>query len=372
MPVRPIRTRSTRPGSLAPALCLVISFAALHGCESTPKASTKGNPKGAAIPAQPVLLTPTKNYTDPVIRSALREQAIETILASGRSQDPSIRANATECALLAPARLEPLVAAGLKDDNLGVRSISAVVAGKARIRTLTPALRPLLSDPSPYVRASAIFGLRRCGEEVDPTPLSTILLEDPAVKVRAHVAYLVGEMGDKSAVGMLRAAARRPMPRTAESEIRLFQLQIAEALVKLGEESQIHSIRAALYPSRLEELEATALAVQIIGTLKDQGAKDQLMYLSGKQDKDGSLMPAEIRLGIASSMAQLGNRNGAFIAQEFWNNPSPVLRGQTAMVFGYIARPEGLVYLERLIADPNENVKVAAAAGILRTLGANP
>jgi HEAT repeat protein len=372
----PLRTLSTRFAPLAVSSLLACTLAAIPACESPSKPTSRPasttSTQGTTAPGQsaPAILTPTKDYNDPVIRSGLREQAIETILASGRSRDASVRANATECALLAPSRLEPLVAAGLKDDNLGVRSVSAVVAGKGRFRTLTPAIRPLISDSSPYVRASAIFGLRRCGDVVDPSPLSSILFDDPSPKVRAHVAYLLGEMDDKSAIGMLRAAARKPMPRAAESEIRLYQLQIAEALVKLGDESQIHSIRAALYPSRLEELEATALAVQIIGTLKDHGAKDQLMFLSGKQDKDGGMMPAEIRLGIASSMAQLGNRNGAFIAQEFWNSPTPVLRGQTAMVFGYIGRSDGLVYLERLLADTNENVRVAAAAGILRTLGA--
>lgn len=328
-------------------------------------------PPGGTRAAAPKPVS-TDDFASPVVRSALREQAIETILAGARSVDPSIRANAAEAALLAPARLDSIVAAALKDDNLGVRAVGAVAVGKAKLKPLAPALWPLLSDSSPYVSSAAIFGLRRCGEEVDPTPLSNILHHDPSTKVRSHAAYLLGELGDRSAVPMLRAAAKKPMPRASDTDRRLMELQIAEALVKLGDEQQIMAIRAALYPSSVEALEATALAVQIIGSLKDQGAADQLIYLSAKTDEAGNLMPAEIRLGIAGSLALIGNRRGDFIAQEYWNHDNPVLRAQAAYVFGAIATTESLGYLKWYITtDPSEQVRLAAAAGVLRSIGSD-
>lgn len=365
------------PARMAARAGMMAALVIMSGCSEPggkPKqatgATTTPPPAAPHAKNKPVeTLTPTKDYSSPVVRSALREAAIESVLACGRSRDASVRANATEASLQAAARLESLVAASLKDDNLGVRSVAAVVVGKAQIKALTPAIRPLLSDSSPYVRSSAIFALRRCGEEVDPTPLSYYLLNDPSPKVRSHAAFLLGELGDASAAAMIRAAVKKPMPRASEAEIRLMQLQFAEALVKLGDEAQIQSIRAALYPSRLEELEATALAVQIIGTLKDQGATDQLVYLSAKEDDSGNLMPAEIRLGIAASMAQLGNRRGNFIAEEFWNDPSAVLRSQAASVFGMTGQAQSLVYLERLMLDQSEQVRVTAAAGVLRAIG---
>ncbi|GMV27151.1 MAG: hypothetical protein AMXMBFR58_31820 [Phycisphaerae bacterium] len=312
----------------------------------------------------------TDDFSTAVVRSALREQAIETLLAGGRSRDPSIRANAAEAAQLAPQRLESLIAAALKDDNLGVRAVGAVSVGKAKLRSLAPALRPLMSDSSPFVRSSALFGLQCCGETVDLTPLSTFLLDDPSPKVRSHAAYLLGELGDKSAIPMIKTAAKKPMPRASEADVRLMQLQFAEALVKLGDEGQIHSIRAALYPSRVEELEATALAVQVIGTLKDRGASDQLIYLSAKEDDAGNPMPAEIRLGIASSLAQIGNKRGNFIAEQYWKDPNPVLRAQAASVFGFTGQTDSLPYLKwYLTSDQSEQVRVSAAAGVLRAVG---
>jgi HEAT repeat protein len=303
------------------------------------------------------------------VRSELRERAIGQLLESSRSADPSIRANAAEAAQQAPARLDAIVASALKDENIGVRSVAAAIVGKAKLGTLSPSVRPLIHDPSPFVRASAIFGLRATGDDVDPSPLSTFLLNDPSPRVRSHAAYLLGEQGDRSALPMLRAAAKRTMPRASEAEVRLMQLQLAEAMVKLGDEAQIQSIRAALYPSRPEELEATALAVQILGQLKDRGSIDQLIFLSGKTDETGKPMPAEVRLGIAIALAQMGNRRGNFIAQEFWKNENPVVRAQAAAAFGATAQSDGLAFLDELLDDPSEQVRTAAAAAILRCVG---
>lgn len=329
--------------------------------------TTTPPPAGKAEDSQKPVAT--RDYTSPVVLSAMREQAIEMVMACGRSRDASVRANAAEASLQAPSRLEPVLAAALKDENLGVRSVAAAVVGRLQIRSLVAATWPLLSDSSPFVQSSAIYALRRCGESVDPSPLSRFLLNDPSPKVRSHAAYLLGELAEPSAAPMIRSAVKSAMPRASEADIRLMQLQFAEALVKLGEETQIESIRAALYPSRPEELEATALAVQIIGMLKDQGSTNQLIYLSAKLDKAGNPMPAEIRLGVATALARMGNRRGNFIAEEFWNDANPVLRAQAASVFGFTAQPDGLVYLDRLLTDPSEQVRVTAAAAVLRALG---
>ena len=242
-----------------------------------------------------------------------------------------------------------------------------VVVGKARLRNLSPALRPLLNDQSSFVRASAIFGLAKCGEDIDRSPLASMLLTDPSPRVRSHVAFLLGEMGERSALGLLHEAARISMPRASAAEMRLLQLQLAEAMVKLGEDDQIATIRAALYPSRPEDLEATALAVQIIGEIKDRGSIDELIYLSARKDETGNKMPAEVRLGVAGALARMGMKEGGFIADEYAANKFPPIRAQAAYVYGEIGRPESLARLEGFMADPDAMVRVAAAAGVLKS-----
>jgi len=297
----------------------------------------------------------------------LVERARENLKETALSGDAELRANSIEAlAIGAREDLEQVLPSGLNDENLGVRTVSAMAAGKRGITTVTPALESLLEDPSPFVRASAIYALARANGEVDPTPLAMMIFNDRSPRVRAHVAFILGEMGNASALPILRQAAKASLPRAAESEVRLFNLQLAEAMVKLGDEQQVHAIRAALYPTRPEELEATALAVQIIGEVEDRGSIDQLIYLSATRDENGDLAPAEIRLGIASALAKLGLKDGSFIADEFWEHENPLLRAQAVQVYGRIGLVEHLAKIEAALDDPDPMVRVAASAAILR------
>lgn len=291
---------------------------------------------------------------------------IDRLLVMASSDVPQVRANALEGLERSPTRAEPVVALALSDPNPGVRSVAATVAGRAGLTGLAPSLRGLLDDESGFVRASAIGALRAMGSEVDPTELSSMLLGSSDPRLRSHAAFVIGEMGDPSAVPMLKQAWTTPVRNASEVERRLVRLQIAEALVKLGENDSIDAIRAALYPARPEELEATALAVQIIGQVRDRGSIDQLIYLSAEDD--GRLMPAEVRLAVAGALARMGMTEGGFIADEYVDNPSEAVRAQVAIVYGRTGRDEHLPKLQALIQDPSELVRVAAAAGALDLL----
>lgn len=310
----------------------------------------------------------TARYGDPLIRSKLREKAIQDLAILSTDPDPQIRANAVEAMMGAPARVEATVGAGLGDANAGVRAVAAMTMGRLRLGGLVGAAEPLLNDPSPYVRASAIYALRRCGQEADPTPLATMLLTDESLRVRSHAAVILGELGDPSAIGLLKQAAKDPMARADRAEARLLRLQIAEALVRLGLEDQVEPIRAALYPSRPEELEATALAVQIIGQVGDKAAAGQLIFLVRQQNEAGQPMPAEVRLGVAGALAKLGKPEGAFIAEEFKADQNPILRAQAAYVYGETGQLANLSRLEAMMGDPVAQVRVSAAGAVLRVM----
>lgn len=292
-----------------------------------------------------------------------REAAFSRLLAMTSSPNPQVRANALEGLGRAGQRAEPAVAIGLQDENPGVRAVAASVAFKARLGALAPTLRALTTDESDFVRASAKAALHSLGQPVDPSELSTMLLESRNPRLRAHAAFVLGEMGDESAVPLLRQAWVTPIPTAAEIERRLVRLQIAEALIKLGDETSIDAVRAALYPSRPEELEATVLAVQIIGEVRDRGSIDQLIYLS--DDSGDRVMPAEVRLAVAGALAKMGMSEGGFIADEFFDHPIEVIRAQAATVYGRTGQPEHLARLRLMLNDPSETVRVAAASGVL-------
>lgn len=292
-----------------------------------------------------------------------REGAIVTLIDMTASPTGQVRANAIEGLSRAGARGEPVVALGLRDENPGVRSVSAAVAGRAGMTSLLPSLRTMTGDESAFVRASVIGALRALGDDADPTELSKMLLQSPDPRLRAHAAFVIGEMGDPTAIPMLKQAYASPIRNASEIERRLTRLQIAEAMVKLGDDRSIDGIRAALYPARPEELEATALAVQIIGQIRDRGSIDQLIYLA--DPKADRVMPAEVRLAVAGALARMGMTEGGFTADEFHASQIDVVRAQAASVYGRTGRTEHLPKLEAMLHDPSELVRVSAAAAVV-------
>lgn len=304
-------------------------------------------------------------------KSQLRENAIELLTKEATGSDwAAVRANAVEALAFAPSRLRPVLPIALEDDNLGVRSVALTALGKNRMCEFSAFAEDLLQDRSPFVRASAIYALHRCERDRSPEPLAAMLFHAEDPKVRAHAAFLLGELGDRSASPMLRqAAAARPPQRARDIEARLMQLQIAEALAKLGDSSQLHTIQAALFVSRPEELEATALAVQILGELRARASENDLRNLIAYRDETNRPMPPEIRLSAALALAKLDRPEAVAVGRELLSNEQPQVRGLAAMVLGEVGLEEDLVSLERLLQDEDGLVRVSAAGAILNALG---
>ncbi len=300
----------------------------------------------------------------------LRERAIDTIDRASKSTQSDLRANAIEAAGLAMPRLERVISSGLSDRNEGVQSVSAMTVAKNRLVSMVPRVRPLLESQSPYVSSAAIMALSKCSETIDDAKvakLAELLWTNDSPRVRSHVVYVLGEIGNPSALQMLKQAASLKMPKASPAESSLMMLQFAEAMVKLGDQAQIEPLRAALHPSRREDLEAAALAAQILGELRDKRPIDQLVYLTAFQDpKTKEMYPAEVRMQIASSLAKLGLDKGGFVADTYIADPNPQLRAQAAAVFGDTGRTDHYPKLAVLLEDPDERVRLSAAYAVLK------
>jgi HEAT repeat protein len=298
----------------------------------------------------------------------LYEEATKLLEASTLSNDPQTRAHSYEAMVQQPRLLARVVDRGLVDENFGVRSIAAMAIGKARVQGHEDLLKVLLTDESPFVSSAAVFALSQTGQPVDRSMLATFLFNEEDPGLRAHVAFLLGEMGDESALPLINDAVRMPMPKVMSARQRILELQLSEAMVKLGDDSQLAPIRAALFPALPSDLEATALAIQALGELKDRSSRGTLALLSESAGPNGELLPPEILLAIAISMAKLGDHNGWFLADMFWTSDRDVVRADSASVFGWTKRVEDLEKLERMLSDPSEMVRVAAAAALVRRL----
>lgn len=334
------------------------------GSTVTPSGSNPTQPGTTAGPAG-------FSIDDPVAVSTLRERALTLLTTAAASGSPEQRANALEGLSMTPSRLKPMLAPALMHESPGVRTVAAMLVGKGKIKEAAVHVRPLVNDQSPFVRCAAIFAMARCGESVDQTPLANVLLTAGDTRQRAHAAFILGELGNPSAVGPLMAASRSSVPRADAISTRLMHLQIAEALVKLGQESAMSEIRAALYPATEQDLEAAALAAQIIGQLKDRSATGELIVLTAMNAKGEGRYPPEARLAAAASLAQLGNPRGGFIAAEYAKSPVVPQRAQAAAVFGETRLMQNLPALAGMLDDPSTLVKISAAAGILKITDAS-
>jgi HEAT repeat protein len=322
-----------------------------------------------------------------------------------------LRANAIEGLHHAPTRLAPIVAAGLRDENLGVRYAAAVTVGELSLNELTASVRPLLHDPDERVRLAAISALVQLGQEVDRQPLGDAL-HSGEPRLAAHAAFLLGELGDASAIPMLKSVSARPPARGSRSggdagrgggtrgdtdgavtpqappepvgtpdpiERVLLRLQVAEAIIKLGDDSVRHVLHAALYPRHREDFEAAVLAAQILGELDDRTAVSQLVQLveqatpETREESDPRrrvfIQPPEVRLAAATSLAKMGFPDGVYVAEQYRASAQPALRSQSAFLYGAVGDVRALARLETMLqADASAMVRVAAAAATLEAM----
>jgi HEAT repeat protein len=351
---------------MALAASLMLSMA-LGGCQTT---TSDASGEGQAVLARDPMAPRGVKLAEPAPQAAIpgaRDRAIDLLLQAAEATDPLLRANALEALHDAPQHLTPAVRRGLSDPNEGVRFVAAMTVGRTRLTSLAEAVEPLLNDESGSVRAAAIYALRRCGRSIDLNPLADMIQSgDPTVK--GNAALVLGELGNPSAIPMLREAVGRKLPRTPVARAKVVDLQIAEALVKLGHEAGLDAIRAALF-APVEEGELTVMACQMCGQLADKAYAPSLRDMATREGRLEE--PPEIQLAAAEALARM-DRTWALtdIPLARVGSDRPALRAQAAITLGsFPATARTLEVLAGLLDDPSPAVQVAAAGAIVRLTG---
>ena len=395
--------------------------AVMLGCESPV------GPGAVSDPERQILNPPTRSTFDPVAtpaavelraaveagdaiwgdrvaRAEVRERAVEVLERFAFDQAPVLRANALEGLHPVPRRAEAIAIAGLADPNAGVRSAAAMTIGRLGLRDSAERVRALVRDPEPRVRAAAVYGLTVNAMSVGKDDLAAMLRHRSA-DVRGQAVFVLGEIGDVSALPMIRESVRFDTG-GSPLERQIFGLQAAEAMVKLGETDAVDTMYAALYPSQVEQLEATALAASMLGLLAQDQAASQLVRLvehvtpgspqgntrragwyRNDPDEQSFVMPAEVRLAAAGALARLGYTDGVYVARQYMDHPERAIRAQAAFTFGLMnprrvpgpargmreqARREALGRLSLMMEERDPLVRVHAAAGVLRLIEGDP
>jgi HEAT repeat protein len=344
------------------------------GCGFTPTGESWSTKSQSSV-SNPQPLVPAAEAPGASARHAapappsLSDRAVDLIEQGAASSNALLRANAIQAMQYAPEHLEPVVLAGLVDENHGVRFIAAMLVGDEELCGIAHLLEPLTRDESDSVRVAAIYGLRRCGQPVDLNPLAELIMSDDP-EVRGNTAMVLGRLGNPSAAPLIRQAVGHGMELVAEPRVRMVDLQLAEALVMLGDAGEIEAIRAALFAPP-EQGELTALACMICGRLRDYRVVPDLVRLA-LQTGQGR-QPAEVRMTAVWALAQIDPAQATMeIPLEYVGDPQYQLRTQAALTLGEIGDPAALPYLTELLDDPSPLVQVAAAGAILQIKGPTP
>ncbi|MBL0926813.1 MAG: HEAT repeat domain-containing protein [Phycisphaerales bacterium] len=354
---------------------VLLAPAGMLGCKGKGQAAKASGPAvsiGAAPGQDAGPLAAEIKALPPVGRAELRERALAMLNEMAFGEAPELRAQALEGLWPTPARAEPVARALLADPNPGVRYAAAVTVGRLRLDNLGASVRPLLADADLSVRGSAAYALARLRQSGDESVLARVLEQaDPMVASRA--AYLLGELGNASAVPMLRDAAKQRRGGSDAANL-IFRIQVAEALVKLGDREGIHPIRAALFPAEAWQLEGSTLAIATLGTLRDNAVTSELVRVIREKAPNapanaegGFLWPPEMRLAAAASLGRLGQGVFGRVGDEYAKSPNAALRAQVAFVYA-AGGAAGLERLRVLMADGSPLVRSAAAAGVLRVV----
>ncbi len=353
---------------LAAAIVLIVLAGCSGGAEESSAVSGAWSTRSLSVTPDPTMPS-TVQAAQPAFTApegtSVRDAALVILTSACVAEYPQFRANAVEALVLDQATLTKQVGALLADPNPAVRFSACMAVGRARLALFAPAVKPLLQDTNLAVRAGAIFALQRLGQHPDQSPLAG-MSGAKDLTIRGIAIFVLGELGNTSAVPVLRDALQRPTDNTNPMRARIVDLQTAEALAKLGDRSQLDPVRAALLAPG-EQAELMCLGAQILGNVKDQSSEAMLLGIVAARGR--TERPAEVRLLAGEAAIKMGSARTPEIlamARMLLTSRMPMVRAQAATTLGTGGLPSDTASIAPLLRDPNALVQLSAAQAILR------
>jgi HEAT repeat protein len=328
-----------------PCIACAVTMA-LVGCkpEETNKKGYYPTPK-LAPPVPPAKATPI----DPNLQAQAQQQ-VDSALASS---DEIVRAHALEVLKLvnSPEAATRIVAA-LGDSSSLVRKAASFAAGELRTKEATDRLNanlPATEAPGKLQeRMAIIFALHRLGD-TSHSHIFEATASDPDEHIRGDTAFILGMLGERSAVGIL----LQMLYKDRSAPVRL---QAAEALWKLGDErgeDELIKSTVSMYP------DDKMIALLALAQPHDTRV---LGHVDGLLTDDYP----EVGLIAARAAGMLGSDSGYGVALNGAKNVDPRQRLLAAMAFGAIGRADAQPELAKLLADDNADTRLAAAGALLQ------
>jgi HEAT repeat protein len=328
-------------------LVTCITAFTLLGCEG----------KATHMPGMPTPPPPYPKAVSMPIDPALQKQARAEIQSAIHSNDPIIRVHAMET--IKDLRLTDAdqdVIAALRDRSMLVRSAAAMTVGELQIKAAADQLPELLqADPDTgnaisveMERLAAIFAMHRLGNtkyshEFEKTAF------DPEPHIRGQTAFILGLIGDKSAIPILIAILQKDKDPNVK-------LQAGEALWRMGDERGEDALLSGTVSSYASDKMLALLGLAeprntiVLGHIEGLFCDDYL----------------EVRLVAARAAGMLGSDEGYGVALNGVKNAAPIDRSLAAMAFGAIGRTDAQPTLAKLLKDSDADVRLAAAGALMQ------
>lgn len=286
------------------------------------------------------------------IDDSLQQKARSALAAAFESPNPVVKAQALE-ASVATNDPELLLRAteALHDKNPFIRFAGAMAVGDAKIRSLYREVFALRNDSDMDVQVGVRYALHRLGDKRFSDDLAK-LTTHPEKSVRANAAMVLGRLGEPTARRLL-------WPMLNDHEPAVF-LTAAESLWRLGDEQGLELLVSGTVSKFPDD---QMLCVMALAQPRDSRVKENLLgKLALDQDGDGYL---EVQLAAARALGMIGSDAGFGVARSAALRPDPRQRTLAALALGAIGRPDCQATLSMLLDAPEEEVRVAAATGIL-------
>ncbi|MCD4825978.1 MAG: HEAT repeat domain-containing protein [Phycisphaerae bacterium] len=326
----------------------------LHGC-------TEGWPNVWNEQAAPAV-SPDRAYVD----------ARTVILQAANDIDPFVRTHAMEAiGKVLTSREAGMLLSGLDDRYATVRFAATMALGELGYTPAKARLKALVEDRQTDERVvcGAIYALFRMGDTTYAGQLGAILTSDFALG-RSTAAMIMGKMGEKSAIGPLKALQ-------ADENDPNVRLTIVEALARLGEK---HSISILESYAKGYFLDLRLPAIPLIAEIRAPRGQIVLKSLL----KTGN--PPRVRVAAAGGLGILGikNETAYSVCAMAARHPETVMRSAygkkhplkpaeisslqqlAAISLGQIKHPDSIGVLMPMLQSADGAVRVAAAMGILQ------
>jgi hypothetical protein len=296
------------------------------------------------------------------LSSGTFEQALSILQAQAHSGDPAARANCIEAVAVSPdPRVVEMIDRGLHDKEASVRFAATLAAGERLAANVRPVLNTLvIHDPDLNVRVGCVYALWRLGDDTHLSMLGqTIASADR--RVRANTALVLGKMGRSSAVLLDRY---RDDPDVA------VRFAITAALARLGnpmaEQGVISESVNKFAEDRFNAMDVCAdLPVDIASAPLLVGLGDGKVPAGAS--RDAVYLTTCQQLIAARSLAKMkyNSEVAAKVAIDNQDNLDPRLRALAVLALGEMLSSRNAPALDRMLKDPDESVRRAAAAAVV-------